>query len=82
MSDFFSVPYHRTARVRHRCIYCGEGIPERTQYVYQTGVYDGSWYANHFHPECFTDLCEEVDGDEFTPYSNERPIDAALGKGE
>ena len=71
MSDFYNPQENRIARKLHRCTYCAEPIAVGEWYVFQKGVYDGRWYENKMHPECFEDLC---DGDgEFTPYSNDRP---------
>lgn len=71
MSDFYNAPKERRARNNHQCTYCAEDIRAGDRYTHQTGVYDGRWYENKMHPECFEDMC---DGDgEFTPYSNERP---------
>lgn len=72
MSDFYNPHEDRKARKAHRCTYCAEAIAVGEHYVHQTGVYDGRWYANKMHPECFQELCDEGEG-EFTPYSNERP---------
>ncbi len=72
MSDFYNPHEIRTARKAHQCNYCAEEIDAGTEYSHQTGVYDGRWYTNKMHPECFADQCEEGEG-EFTPYSNERP---------
>lgn len=69
--DFYNAPEIRKARKLHKCIYCAEPIGVGATYCYQTGNYDGRWYENKMHPECFEDMC---DGDgEFTPYSYERP---------
>jgi hypothetical protein len=73
MSDFYNAPETRKARRKHRCSYCGEEIPAGTEYVYQTGVYDGAWYTSKMHPECFADMCE-TDCSAYMPYSNERPV--------
>jgi len=71
MSDFYKPPESRMARKAHQCTYCAEEIDAGAEYVHQTGFYDGRWYTNKMHPECFADMCEG-DG-EFTPYSNDRP---------
>jgi hypothetical protein len=73
MSDFYSYAKTRTARQDHRCTYCSEPINKGDQYEHQKGNYDGRWFESKLHPECFADLCEYGDG-EYTPYSNERPI--------
>ena len=71
MSDFYHPQELRKAAKAHRCTYCAEPIVAGDEYVFQKGNYDGRWYENKMHPECFEDMCEG-DG-EFTPYSNERP---------
>ncbi len=76
MSDFYHPHQNRKARKAYQCVYCAEPISAGDEYVHQTGVYDGAWYRNRTHPECFTDLCDVGEG-EFTPYSNERPIKEA-----
>ena len=71
MSDFYNAHEVRKARKAHQCIYCAEEIAAGNIYSHQTGVYDGRWYTNKMHTECFEDA---FDGeDEFMPYSNERP---------
>ncbi len=72
VSDFYHPAESRIARKAHQCIYCAEPINVGDDYVHQTGVYDGRWYTNKMHPECFADMCEDGSG-EFTPYSNDRP---------
>lgn len=72
MSDFANPSLLRVARKKHRCISCAYPIEVGETYSYQTGNYDGRWYANHMHIECFEDLFAEGEG-EFTPYSGEPP---------
>lgn len=72
MSDFYNPHVVRTARKAHKCIYCAEPINAGETYCSQTGNYDGRWYENKMHPECFQELCDDGEG-EFTPYSNCRP---------
>jgi len=72
VSDFYGPRETRKARIPHRCTYCGEAIPVGTQYEHQTGVYDGRWFTNKAHTECFAVQMDDGD-EEFTRYSNERP---------
>ena len=72
MSDFYNPHECRTARKSHQCTYCAEEIDAGAEYAHQTGVYEGRWYTNKMHPECFEDMCGIGNG-EFTPYSNDRP---------
>lgn len=72
MSDFFNPSINRVARKNYRCTYCGEGIADGEKYTFQKGNYDGRWFESKMHPECFTDMCENGDG-EYSLFSNERP---------
>lgn len=72
MSDFANPSLLRVARKEHRCIWCAHPIAVGEKYSYQTGNYDGRWYANHTHLECFETICAEREG-EFMPYSGEPP---------
>lgn len=76
MTDFYNEAEFRKARKAHQCIYCAETIAAGEGYCSQTGNYDGRWYENKMHPECFADAFDGGD-DEFTPYSNERPKELA-----
>lgn len=72
MGNFYNNAITRKAAKSHRCSYCGETIHKGTEYSHQKGRYEGSWYDNRMHFECYEDLCENGDG-EYTLYSNERP---------
>lgn len=73
MSDFNGDVSQHKAQKPRKCIYCGQGISIGDTYKKQSGVFDGDWYTNHYHPECFDQL--GIDGeDEFMPYENERPM--------
>jgi hypothetical protein len=71
MSNFYKAAKARKARKQRPCIFCAEPINKGDEYTFQSGNYEGSWYDNHFHHECFDDFIDSGDG-EFTPYSNER----------
>ncbi len=72
MSDYFSDPKTIRARKTRRCIYCGEAISVGHNYTRQSGVFEGDWFTNHYHPECYDDP-SDLDELEFTPYNNDRP---------
>ena len=72
MPDFYNNPIERKARVQHTCIYCAEKIEIGETYAYQSGNYDGRWFENKMHVECWGELVSDDDF-EFIPYSNERP---------
>ena len=62
-----------TARLQHRCTYCGEPILPGETYLTWASV-DGQWFTNKMHPECLDDLREYSDPDgEYTLYGGERP---------
>ena len=52
-------------RVKHRCVWCGEFIYPMQKAVYRSGVYEGNFFSDYWHEECF-----EVApaGEEFGPH--------------
>jgi hypothetical protein len=70
--------HERTARKQHRCIWCGEAIDTGSVYVDEASVFDGSWQAHKWHPECEDDArtCFQYD-DTFAPYAQDRPKEVA-----
>lgn len=72
MADFYNPATHPKAAKAHRCIYCYALIPTGETHIRQTGNYDGAWYDNRFHDECWSALAEEGDF-EFLPGSGEPP---------
>lgn len=60
-----------TARVLHKCTYCGESIEVGSTYLSWKSV-DDSWFQNKMHHECADDQAEWGDG-EYFPYQNKRP---------
>ncbi len=82
MSDGFCHPMtQQICRKPHRCINCGEPLDLGQSYCKQSGVYDGAWFTNRFHSECWESMIEEDYSFEFTPYSGERPAASMAGKG-
>lgn len=81
MSNFYNAAERRKASKAHRCTYCGETITKGETYTFQKGNHDGAWFESKLHPECFTDLCENGDG-EYEPYCNERPVVEATPSGK
>ncbi len=65
----------RTAKKRHRCIWCGQGIEPGTRYHDERSAYDGRIQKHRWHPECRTASDEHfrTEGEEFDAYDNERP---------
>ena len=81
MADFYHPPTEQKARKGCKCIYCGQQILAGDLYKKQSGVFEGDWFTNRYHPECWDDL--ELSGDdEFCPYSNERPLAAPAPRPE
>jgi hypothetical protein len=75
MANFFNESMIRRARKDHECTYCGELIEKGSDYTFQDGHHDGSWFTSKMHDECFDDFCTNGDG-EYTMYDNERPVKA------
>ncbi|GAC1478406.1 MAG: hypothetical protein NVS1B6_19740 [Steroidobacteraceae bacterium] len=76
MSYTFLAETAPVARKSHRCIWCGEPINKGEKYKYTTGIFDGDFQANHWHPECCAAQRREASktGEcEFAPHENERP---------
>lgn len=75
MSDFFRPSTSPRAMKAYRCIWCGYSIEAGEVHKHQTGVYEGRWFTQRFHNECFEDCCEEAEfgGGEFMPYSADPP---------
>lgn len=66
----------RTARKKHRCIWCGEAIEAGEAYVDERSIFDGGFQHHRWHPECLDDAREgwrAGDDEEFMAYSHERP---------
>lgn len=40
-------------RVKHTCIWCGEFIYPMQKAVYRSGVYEGNFFSDYWHEECF-----------------------------
>ena len=59
MSDFSNPSTLPKANKQHRCIYCYGVIAKGEVHRHQTGNYDGSWFSNRFHVECWDFLSEE-----------------------
>lgn len=73
MSFFTLRDSNPTAAKDHICIWCGEAINKGDKYFRQTGIFDGDFQSNAWHPECFDDgLVHDIE-DGFVPYENERP---------
>ena len=64
MLEFFDTTC-RKARKEHKCQLCGEVISKGETYVYETGKYDGDFFARHLHPECkkMIDACCDFYGE-------------------
>lgn len=65
----FSKVCNPTAKKKHKCDLCGECIDIGEKYYRYTGIYDGRFFDNKYHPECITCInkyCRDVDCDEYT----------------
>ena len=52
----------KKSRKEHMCIQCWQKIPKGSSYTLHYGVYDGDFFNNHAHNECFS-LWEECNSD-------------------
>ena len=61
------------ARKKHRCIWCGEGIPVGLKHRHEISTFDGL-QDHRWHLECAKSSQEHFEeGPEFSPYDNPRP---------
>lgn len=50
----------RTARKRHRCIWCWQHIEPGERHIDERSVYDGEFQAHRWHPECRAAMLDEA----------------------
>lgn len=70
----------RTARKKHRCIWCGQSIAAGSKYVHERSIFEGDPQSNNWHPECEQAMSIECAGEYdygFNAYDNVRPNVAA-----
>jgi hypothetical protein len=49
----FAASRHVTARKHHRCACCGHGIPPGTRHLKMVGKWQGDFYAERMHDDCY-----------------------------
>lgn len=54
-------------RKAHRCTWCGEQINVGASAQYRTGVWDGDFFSEYYHPECYDAMARSDDLEEFDP---------------
>jgi hypothetical protein len=64
------------AAKRYCCAWCGQHILKGEVYNRQSGVYDGDFQCNHWHPECW-EAAAFGNFEEFTPGDGQLPPSAA-----
>lgn len=78
MGAFCSAPEKRTARKRHRCLWCGEAILPGSTYSRYFWSDGGDAGDVKMHGECLlaslVEAAEEGPGYEFMAYDHERPV--------
>lgn len=52
MSDHFGTTWIKKTRKRHRCGWCSKIIDAGSTASYAAGIFDGDFWADHYHPEC------------------------------
>ena len=72
MTDFYNTPTQPKAACDHKCTYCHGLLPRGEIHYKQTGNYDGDWFANRYHDECWQEL-NRTGEDEFMPGEGEIP---------
>jgi hypothetical protein len=63
-----------TCRKEHRCAWCGEQMDKGEKAHYRSGLYEGDFFSEHWHPECWTAMLSSDLGydDEFYPMDQQR----------
>lgn len=59
MSNFYNDATRQRAAKSHYCDFCSAVIAKGEIHWRQTGNYDGAWFSNRFHGECWGTLSEE-----------------------
>lgn len=61
-------------RKEHRCTWCGERTSIGEKAHYRTGIYEGHFFTEHWHQECWDALLRSDLGydDEFYPMDQQR----------
>lgn len=60
----------------HRCVWCGEQINVGDNAHYRSGIYEGEFFSDYWHPECHEAMMRSDFG-----YENEfNPMDQKRGK--
>jgi len=61
-------------RKPHRCTWCGEWIEKKKPAQYRSGVHEGDFHSDYFHPECYSAMCNSDLGyeNEFEPMAQDR----------
>ena len=60
MMDFYNQK-HAKARKSHKCEFCGKEIIPGETYSYESGKFDGDFFARKLCEPCFTMLAEFID---------------------
>jgi len=72
VSDFFHPMTQQRSRKFHQCECCYYVIERGCMYCKQTGVWEGNYFTNRYHQECWDAL--NADGNfEFTPGGGDPP---------
>lgn len=77
MSDFNNPPTKQKAAREHICKYCLGPVFKGEVHWHQKGNYEGSWYSNRYHNECWNVL-ETSEEYEFLPGDGEIPKRVSL----
>ena len=69
-----TLTYNKSVKSRkdRRCCYCGQKINKGDIYVRWTGIYEGDFQSNAWHPECDAEWISSTD-ESFEYHDNDRP---------
>lgn len=64
-----------TTRKHHRCDWCGEGIHKGTRANYRCGVYEGDFFTEFMHLECYKAfMVSDLEDNEYSPMEQKRGV--------
>jgi hypothetical protein len=74
----------KSCRKNHDCTWCGERVPVGSAAVYRSGKYQGDFYTEYWHIECWAAMVDSDMGydDEFMPWDQLRGKTFAESHGE
>ena len=61
MTAHFFTDKQVKVRKSHRCVWCGEDIPNKSNAQYRSYIFDGVFQFDWMHPECYSAMMNDWD---------------------